>query len=169
MICAGARTAMRQLSVLIVASVFGLLACSSTPTPSVQTTSAATAPAQSAAAASPAASPSGMSADLPDLTVQPPTGTLLTAVGRVGEGQVALPELAQAAKNISIRFVCAGNTGMYISDADGSFVLSVSGCDGSTVYGTEFTSSPSDRGLRLVFEPDVSNPSVSWAIAVWAR
>lgn len=168
MICAGARTAMRKLSVLGVASVFGLLACSSTPTPSVQTTSAATAPAHSAAA-SPAASPSGLAANLPDLTAQPPTGTLLTAVEREGEGQVALPELAQATKSISIRFVCVGNTGMYISDADGSFVLSVSGCDGSTVYGTEFTSSPSDRGLRLVFEPDVSNPSVSWAIAVWAR
>lgn len=165
---AGARTAMRELSLLIVGSVLGLLACS-TPTPSVEATPAATAPAQSAAAASPAASPSGVSANLPDLTAQPPTGTLLASLSKVGEGQVALPELARAAKNISIRFVCAGNTGMYLSDADGSFVLSVSGCDGSTVYGTEFTSSPSDRGLRLVFEPDVSNPSVSWAIAVWAR
>lgn len=111
---------------------------------------------------------SSTAAELPDLTATPltatpPPGTLLTSTQGTGGHEVTLSALATGSHTMTIRFACTGTTGAQLTDQAGGLVLGVSGCDGTTIYSTDFTSSANDRGLRVGV-----GPNVSWVIAVWA-
>ena len=40
--------------------------------------------------------------------------------------------------------------------------MGVSGCDGATIYRTDFDRGPHNGSLRIMVEPDVA-----WTVAVW--
>jgi len=48
-------------------------------------------------------------------------------------------------------------------DQSGALVLDVSGCNGTTIYGTSFTATAANRVLRIGVDS-----TVTWAIAVWS-
>ncbi len=114
--------------------------------------------------ASTVVSPSPTPVNLPDMSASPPVGGLLTSPHGTGGREITLYALATGSHKVAIRFACVGQRGAArLTDLSGGLLLGVSACDGRTIYGSAFASSPKDRSLRLDVEP-----AISWVIAVWA-
>jgi len=89
-------------------------------------------------------------------------GDLLASTTGTGGRDIEFSGFASGAR-IAIRFACVGVAGAHLVDQSGALVLDVSGCNGTTIYGTSFTATAANRVLRIGVDS-----TVTWAIAVWS-